>query len=81
MRIRRLRLVLPARLAPTATQDARRIAEAAGAALAGAEAPPGRIAVTLPGLGRPAAALAADAGGRLGAAAAGKEKGKGKGRP
>jgi len=69
MRIRRLRLVLPARLGPTAVPDARRIAEAAGAALADVEAPTGRIAVTLPGLGRPAAALAAEAGGRLGVAA------------
>ena len=62
VRIRRIRLVLPARMKATAVHDARAIAEAAGEALAGA-APgegPGRIEV--PGRGLTGAVLAGQVG-------------------
>ena len=75
IRIRRLRLELPARFRTTAVADARRIAEAAALAIhqrAGKDlAAGGSIdlpAVEVQGAGRPAAALANEVAGRVGSA-------------
>lgn len=76
IRIRRLRLVLPARLRATAAADARRIAEAVAQAVhqSGRQASAGRTgavelpAIHLQGAGRPAAVLANEAAARVGAA-------------
>jgi hypothetical protein len=66
VRIRRIRLVLPARMKGTAVHDARVIAEAAGKALAGAPGEaPGRVEV--PGRGLTGAVLAGQVGLAVGA--------------
>lgn len=63
MRIRRLTLTLPPRLAGTAPHDARMIAQAIAEKL-GPEASP-RIALDLAGNGAPGAALAQQIGARI----------------
>jgi hypothetical protein len=60
VRIRRIRLVLPARMRATAAHDARAIAEAAGEALTKGRAAPGRIEV--PGRGLTGVVLAGQVG-------------------
>ena len=65
MRIRRIRLVLPPRLKPTAARDGRAIAEAAAEALAArGAAPDGPL--PMQGAGRTGAALALETRTRLG---------------
>ncbi len=71
MRIRRIRLVLPARMKPRAGADARLIAEAAAEALANGGAVNGPLIV--PGAGRTGAALATEISARI--ATAGPYKG------
>ncbi len=57
MKIRKIRLTLPARLAGHGGHEARRIAEAIAGELAGHGQAPGRIAVQLHGLGQNGAPL------------------------
>lgn len=71
MRITRMRIALPARLRKSATHDGRAIAEAVATALAGTETRETRIAVEVPGAGRPASALAHRVAGRVVSAARG----------
>lgn len=72
MRIRRIRLVLPARLRPCAARDGRAIAEAAAEALArGGRAPVGPLRIE--GAGRTGTALAMETAARL---APGKQGGQ-----
>lgn len=72
MKIRRIRLVLPARMKGRAAADARQIAEAVGAALASGGAVSGPLVI--PGAGRTGVALAVETSARI--AAAGSQKGK-----
>ncbi len=60
VRIRRIRLVLPARMKASAVHDARAIAEAAGEALSQGGAGPARVEV--PGRGLTGAVLAGQVG-------------------
>ena len=59
MRIRRIRLALPAHMKTTATADARVIAEAIAGALGSGDAP-ARLSLTVDGHGRPARHLTHD---------------------
>ena len=72
MKIRRIRLVLPARMKGHAAADARQIAEAVGEALANRGAVSGPLVI--PGAGRNGVALAMETSARI--AAAGGPKGK-----
>jgi hypothetical protein len=65
MRIRRIRLVLPPRYRAAAPATARRIAEAAAAALCAQGASTTPAPVTIAAAGRPAASLAREVAGRL----------------
>lgn len=62
MRISRMTLVLPARLAPAAEREARQIAQAAAESLVKDGTPPARIRVDLSGQGATGQALAARVG-------------------
>lgn len=85
LRIRRLRVLLPARLRATAAADARRIAEAAALAIHerarlephAAGAPGGLGAIELQGGNRPVAAIAHEVAGRAGAAWSRARRGRG----
>lgn len=59
MRIRRMRLTLPARLKPVAAHEARRLAEAIAVDLAGQKPPAPVLHATVPGSGLSGHALAA----------------------
>ncbi len=66
-----MRIALPARLRKTAPLDGRAIAEAVAAALAGTETLETRIAVEVPGAGRPASVTAHHVAGRVASAVRG----------
>ena len=63
MRIRRIRLVLPARMRPVADAEARHIAGTVAQALAGHGSVHGPLRIEVPGGGRPARHLAHDIAG------------------
>ncbi len=60
MKIKHVRLVLPARLKSSAQVDARMIAEAAAGALRGQDVPDGAISVQVSSHGRPTQAVAGE---------------------
>ncbi len=60
MRIRRMRLILPARMRDTAQLDAREIAKAAAHTLESTGVAKGQVHIRVEGHGRPAAFIAAD---------------------
>ncbi|MCP5073790.1 MAG: hypothetical protein GY947_10915 [Rhodobacteraceae bacterium] len=65
MRIKRLRITLPAHLKDTAHHDARAIAEAVGQALSGHSQDTGPATVNLQGHGQSGAVLASQVGSQL----------------
>jgi hypothetical protein len=66
-----MRIALPARLRKTAALDGRAIAEAVAAALADTTPAEHRIAIEVPGAGRPVSAIAPHVAGRVASAARG----------
>jgi hypothetical protein len=75
MRIRHVRLVLPARMKPNARLDARRIAETVAAELAGqGAAAPARLELQVDGRGRSSRHLRHDLVARTGRAAAARRR-------